>query len=135
MAAASIEPPCQGHVDHRLETGEERRRILEVQCRASTDAHQPNLDQVQQPTAQCRVEVRQVAHRHERHRVQRRGDPLKPATLSVGAQARRIDSRCGDRVAQLLDEAVSALDLLTDLVVGHLGIGHHASSSSGGSPR
>jgi hypothetical protein len=27
-------------------------------------------------------------------------DPLKPSTLSVGEQARRIDNRCGDRVAQ-----------------------------------
>jgi len=69
------------------------------------------FDQVQQPAAHRRVEVRQVAHRHERHRVQRRGDPLKPATLSVGAQARRINDRCGDRIAQLLDEAVGALDL------------------------
>jgi hypothetical protein len=34
-----------------------------------------------------------------------------------------------------IDEAIRALDLLTDLVVGHLDIGHHVSSSSGGSPR
>jgi hypothetical protein len=34
-----------------------------------------------------------------------------------------------------IDEAIPALDLLTDLVVGHLDIGHHVSSSSGDSPR
>jgi hypothetical protein len=71
-----------------------------------------------------------IAERHVRHRVQRVSDPLKPATLVVGACAGRIDSRCGDRIAQLLDEAVGALDLCRDLSVGH-----HGSSPSGGSPR
>jgi hypothetical protein len=51
----------------------------------------------------------------------------------VGAQVRRIDNRCGDRVAQLLDEAVGALDLFADFGIGHLA-GHHGWSSSGGSP-
>jgi len=37
--------------------------------------------------------------------------------------------------SQLLDEAVGAYDLCRNLVVGHLDISHHVSSSSGGSPR
>src|SRR6478735_136931 len=43
---------------------------------------------------------------------QDRFDPLKPAALSVGAQARSINNRCGDRSEHLLDEAVGALDLI-----------------------
>jgi len=45
-----------------------------------------HLDDLHQPAAHRLVEVGQIAHRHERHRVKRRGDPAKPATLSVGAQ-------------------------------------------------
>ena len=45
---------------------------------------QPHLDQVEQPAAQRRVEVRQIAHRHVRHRVQRVSDP---------AEAHDADSR------------------------------------------
>ena len=77
-------PACL--LDQRLEPGEERRRVGIVQSRTSTDAHQPHLDQVDQPAAQRHIEVRQIAHRHERHRVQRRRDPLKPATVSIRAQ-------------------------------------------------
>ena len=76
-----------------------------------------------------------IAEHHERHRVQRVSDPPKPATLRVGAPARRIDSRCSDRVAQSLDEAVGALDLFRDFGVGHFSVGHHGWSSSGGSLR
>jgi hypothetical protein len=48
------------------------------------------------------------------------------ATLFVGAQARRINDRCSDRLAQLPDEAVGAVDLIREFRVGH-----HGSSSSG----
>jgi hypothetical protein len=57
------------------------------------------------------------------------GDPLKPATSFVGAQACRINDRCSDRLARLPDEAVGAVDLIRDFRVGH-----HASSSRS-SPR
>ena len=69
-----------------------------------------------------------------RHRVQRVSDPLKPATLIVGACAGRINSGSRDHLAKVGNEAVRALDLLTDFCVGHLDIGHRASSSNGGSP-
>jgi hypothetical protein len=54
--------------------------------------------------------------------------------LIVRACAARINDRRRDHLAEVGNEAVSALDLIRDFVVGHLDIGHHA-SSNGGSPR
>ena len=49
------------------------------------------------------------------------GDPLKPATLIVRACAGRINDRRRDHLAEVGNEAVSALDLFRDFGVGHLG--------------
>ena len=77
-------------------------------------------------------DVRQITERHEGHRVQRVSDPAQPATLSVGAQAHRIDGRRPNCIAQGLSEAIRPLDLLADFLVGHFGSGRHDPS---GSPR
>jgi hypothetical protein len=129
---ASIEPPSAHVLDHGLEAGEECHRVHKVQCRDSTDARQTHLDQVEQSAAHRCIEVRQVAHRHVGHRVQRVSDPLKPAALIVRACAGRIDDRRRDHLAEVGNEAVSARDLIRDfgvghLDIGHLDIGHHAS--------
>ena len=84
-----------------------------------------HLDDFQQPAAQRRIEVRQIAERHVRHRVQRASDPAKPATLIVRACAGRINDRRRDHLAEIGNEAVSALDLIRDVGIGHLDIGHH----------
>jgi hypothetical protein len=42
---------------------------------ATADAHQMYLDHFQQPAPHRRVDVPQIEHRHEWHRVQRRSDP------------------------------------------------------------
>jgi len=83
MSQPVDQPP---HSSRRLEPGEERRRVGVVESRTATDREQMHLDDLHQPAAHRLVEVGQIAHRHERHRVKRRGDPAKPATLSVGAQ-------------------------------------------------
>src|SRR4051794_12491115 len=45
-ASLSLEPPSPHHIDHRLEPGEERRRVRKVQCRATTNGHQMHFDHV-----------------------------------------------------------------------------------------
>ena len=69
----SLQPPPAYLLDQRLEPGQELRRVGIVQRWANTNREQPQLDQVEHPAAQRRVEVCQIAHRHVRHRVQRVG--------------------------------------------------------------
>jgi hypothetical protein len=77
-----IEPPSAHLLDHGREPGEECRRVGIIKSRSTSITPQ-------QPAAQRRIEVREVAHRRVRHRVQPRGDPLidspqtiKPATVA-----------------------------------------------------
>src|SRR5258708_22196067 len=135
--------PFQGQLSRRASavsitgwsSAQERRRVRKVQRRASADAHQLHLDHGQDPAAHYRVDGRQVGKGAVVDRVHRHGNPFKPAKAGSLTWTCRIDDGGRDQLAEGGNEAAGALDLLTNLVVGHLDIGHHVPSSSGGSPR
>jgi hypothetical protein len=79
-----------------------------VQRRATADAPQTDLDQVEQPAVQRRIEVRQITPRQERHRVQRDSYPPKTATVIVDEGAGRIGYRRRDQIAKIGSEATRA---------------------------
>jgi hypothetical protein len=97
---------CKGRLSASSIAGWKLRRVRKVQARATTDALELHLNQIEKPATQRRVEVR-VGDVVDR--VDRRCDPLKPAIAGSLTWALRINGSGRDQLAKGGNESVGAL--------------------------